>query len=131
MPAGCPCGSSSSDPVPGDASNSPPGYCRASSTTADPKDESDWFTITHPFHPLRGTRYELLERRKTWSADRVFYFDGNGTQRSFATNLTDVLPPDAFLEASAGRAPFRLADLLELRERLDRHSAKKVGVDHV
>ena len=80
---------------------------------------------------MRGTRYELLERRKTWSADRVFYFDGNGTQRSFATNLTDVLPPDAFLEASAGRAPFRLADLLELRERLDRQSAKKVGIDHV
>jgi hypothetical protein len=45
--------------------------------------------------------------------------------------LTDVVPPDAFLEASAGRAPFRLADLLELRERLDRHSAKKVGIDHV
>ena len=60
----------------------------------------------------------------------MFYFDGNGTQCSFATNLTDV-PPDAFLEASAGRAPFRLADLLELRERLDRQSAKKVGIDHV
>jgi len=44
-------------------------------------------------------------------------------------NVTDVLPPDAFLEASAGRAPFRLADLLELRERLDRHSAKKAGID--
>jgi hypothetical protein len=27
MAAGCPCGSSSSDPVPGEASNSPPGYC--------------------------------------------------------------------------------------------------------
>jgi hypothetical protein len=80
---------------------------------------------------LRGTRYELLERRKTWSMDRVFYFDCSGTQRSFATNLTDVLPPDAFLEASAGRAPFRLADLLELRERLDRHSAKNGGQIHV
>jgi len=32
-----------------------------------------------------------------------------------------------FLEASAGRAPFRLADLLELRERLDHHSNKKAG----
>jgi hypothetical protein len=79
---------------------------------------------------LRGTRYELLERRKTWSTDRVFYFDSDGTQRSFATNLTDVLPPDAFLEASAGRAPFRLADLLELRERLDRHSGKNGGINH-
>ena len=84
-----------------------------------------------PFHPFRGTRYELLERRHTWSSDRVFYFDSNGTQRSFATNLTDVLPPDAFVEASAGRAAFRVADLLELRERLDRHLAKREGVDHV
>jgi hypothetical protein len=100
------------------------GCCTTSSTTAYPTDESDWFTITHPFHPLRGKRYELLERRKTWNADRVFYFDCNGTQRSFATNLTDVLPPDAFVEASASRASFRLADLLELRERLDRHLAK-------
>jgi len=108
-----------------------PGCCTTSSTTADPKDESDWFTITHPFHPLRGTRYELLERRKTWSADRVFYFDCNGTQRSFAAILTDVLPPDAFVEASAGRAYFRLADLLELRERLDRHLTKSEGGDHV
>ncbi len=106
------------------------GCYRASSTTADPKDASGWFTIIHPFHPLRGTRYELLERRKTWSTDRVFYFDSEGTQRSFATNLTDVVPPDAFLEASAGRAPFRLADLLELRERLDLQSAKKVGINH-
>jgi hypothetical protein len=63
--------------------------------------------------------------------DRVFYFDGNGTQRSFPTSLTDVLPPDAFIEASAGRAPFRLSDLLELRERLDRHAAKKAGANHV
>ncbi len=61
----------------------------------------------------------------------MFYFDGNGTQRSFATNLTDVLPPDAFVEASAGRASFRLADLLELRERLDRHLAKRECADHV
>jgi hypothetical protein len=44
--------------------------------------------------------------------------------------LTDVVPPDAFLEASAGRAPFRLADLLELRERLDLQSAKKAGINH-
>ena len=106
-----------------------PPCCRASSTTADPKDESGWFTVIHPFHPLRGTHYELLERRKTWSSDRVFYFDCDGTQRSFATNLTDVEPPDAFVEASGGRAPFRLTDLLQLRERLDRHSAKNEGAN--
>ena len=61
----------------------------------------------------------------------MFYFDCNGTQRSFATNLTDVLPADPFVEASAGRAAFRLVDLLELRERLDRHLTRHEGVDHV
>jgi len=39
--------------------------------------------------------------------------------------------PDAFVEASAGRASFRLADLLELQERLDRHLTKSEGADHV
>ena len=31
----------------------------------------------------------------------------------FATNLTDVLPPDPFVTASQGRAMLRVADLLE------------------
>lgn len=61
----------------------------------------------------------------------MFYFDHSGTQRSFATNLTDVLPLDAFVVASAGRAMFRVADLLELRELLDRLLAKREEVDHV
>jgi hypothetical protein len=102
-----------------------------SSTTSYPADESGWFTITHPFHPLHGTRYQLLERRFTWSCDRVFYFDHTGTQRSFATNLTNVLPPDAFVAASAGRSAFRVEDLLALREELDRHLSTAEGTDHV
>ena len=70
-------------------------------------------------------RYELVERRTSWSFDRVFYFDHCGTQRSFATNLTDVLPPDPFVTASGGRAMFRVADLLELRALLDRLVKRK------
>jgi len=61
----------------------------------------------------------------------VVYFDHSGTQRSFATNLTDVLPLDAFVVASAGRAMFRVADLLELRELLDSILAKYKEVGHV
>jgi hypothetical protein len=67
----------------------------------------------------------------TWKADQVFYFDLGGIQRCFATNLTDFLPIDAFVEASAGRAAFRVADLLELREQLDRLLQKAGEVDHV
>jgi hypothetical protein len=63
--------------------------------------------------------------------DRVFYFDHSGTQRSLATKLTDVLPLDAFVATSAGRAMFCVADLLELRERLDGLLAKSEGTRHV
>jgi hypothetical protein len=59
----------------------------------------------------------------------VFYFDQHGTQRSFATNLTDVLPLDTFVVASAARATFRVAG--ELRELLDRLLAKRAVVRHV
>ena len=75
-------------------------------------------------------RYELVERRTSWSFDRVFYFDHRGTQRSFATNLTDVLPPDPFVATSQGRAMFRVADLLELRALLDRLAKREEG-NHV
>ena len=67
----------------------------------------------------------------SWRSDRVVYFDHSGTQCSFATNLTDVLPLDAFVVASAGRAMFRVADLLELRKLLDRLLAERKEVGHV
>jgi hypothetical protein len=45
--------------------------------------------------------------------------------------LTNVLPPDAFIAASAGRSAFRVEDLLALREELDRHLSRAEGTDHV
>ena len=41
------------------------------------------------------------------------------------TNVTDVVPTDAFDQISAGRSAFRVDDLLELRHLLDRR--KQVG----
>jgi hypothetical protein len=45
--------------------------------------------------------------------------------------LTNLLPPDAFIAASAGRSAFRVEDLLALREELDRHLSTAEGTDHV
>ena len=73
------------------------------------------FRITHPFHPLRGTEYELVTRRLTWGEDRVFYYDPSGNLKSLMTNVTDVPSLDAFSCVSAGRSAFRVDDLLELR----------------
>ena len=61
----------------------------------------------------------LVTRRQNWGEDRVFYHDAEGNLLSLATNLTDLVPPDAFSRAAAGRSAFRIDHLLELRARLD------------
>lgn len=59
--------------------------------------------------------YELVTRKLTWGEDRVFYYDQSGALKSFQSNLTDLVPEDAFGRVSAGRSAFRADDLLELR----------------
>jgi Family of unknown function (DUF5372) len=90
-----------------------------SSTAAHADDGTTRFRISHPFHPRRGTEYVLVTRRFNWGEDRVFYHDAHGNLLSLATYLTDLVPPDAFALAAAGRSAFRIDDLLELRARLD------------
>jgi hypothetical protein len=55
-----------------------------------------------------------VTRKLTWGEDRVFYYDPNGKLKSLFTNVTDMVPPDAFGSVSAGRSAFRVDDLLEL-----------------
>jgi hypothetical protein len=88
------------------------------------------FHITHPFHPLHGTEYELVTRKLTWGEDRVFYYDTNGKLKSLFTNVTDLIPPDAFGCVSAGRSAFRVDDLLDLLRLFEgRNHAKKGETD--
>jgi hypothetical protein len=89
------------------------------------------FRITHPFHPLRGTEYELVTRKRTWGEDRVFYFDSKGKLKSLFASVTDVVATDAFDRISAGRSSFRVDDLLELRRLVDRLRATGKGAQDV
>ena len=76
------------------------------------------FRITHPFHPLCGSEFELVTRKLNWGEDRVFYYDPGGNLKSLLTSMTDVIAADAFQAVSAGRSAFRVDDLLELRRLL-------------
>ena len=44
-----------------------------------------------------------------------------GALKSFLSNVTDVVPEDAFTHVSAGRSAFRVDDLLELFHLIDRY----------
>jgi hypothetical protein len=63
----------------------------------------------------------LVTRRLNWGEDRVFYYDQTGALKSFLSNVTDVMPEDAFTLISAGRSAFRVDDLLDLLGLIDRY----------
>ena len=75
-----------------------------------------WCGSTHRFHPLSGRSFEFVKRCKTWQSDRVFFFDDSGELAHLPAEWTDVVPADPFVVVSAGRSPFRTADLLVLAE---------------
>ena len=68
----------------------------------------------HPFHPLYGESFELLSHRSSWGEDRVTFHDGEGRLRSLPASWTSVVGRDPFVALSAGRAFFRVEDLLAL-----------------
>ena len=75
------------------------------------------FSITHPFHPLCDQQFELIGLHHNWHEDRVrFRVDGDVRTESLPLSWTSLAPIDPFRERSAGRAWFRVDDLLCLVE---------------
>src|SRR5258707_15528444 len=83
----------------------------ASSTTPGPGDRYRRVRVTHPFHPLSGREYELVEHRNNWGEDRVCVRDADGELFSLLTCWTDAAPPEPFVVVAAGRCPFTTGDL--------------------
>ena len=72
--------------------------------------------VTHRFHPSSGQSFEFVKRLQTWQSDLVYFFDSAGELVSVPAAWTDLVAPDPFVVVSAGRSPFRTADLLGLAE---------------
>ncbi len=49
----------------------------------------------------------------------MFFFDGDGVQRSLPRGWTDWADPDPFVAVASGRSALRVVDLLELVELVD------------
>jgi len=70
--------------------------------------------VTHLFHPLFGQVLDVVAHRHNWGEDRVYFRDGQGLLTSLPARWTSVVPDDAFVAAAAGRARFRVQDLVDL-----------------
>lgn len=79
--------------------------------------------ITHPFHPQCGQEIEVVARRPQWGEDRAFHRLADGSISSVPACWTSLVPEDAIVALTRGRAPFRVADLIELTRLVSRLKA--------
>ena len=84
------------------------------STTSHQNFDNKTFRITHPFHPYRDIEFEIDSVRQLAAECRVFFFNAKGRRSSVPLHWTDIGPKDPFVAVSAGRALFRVEDLLGL-----------------
>ncbi len=71
--------------------------------------------MIHPFHPLHGREFRLVERRiRGTGGDRVYFYADHDRLESMPVGWTDLAAEEPFLAVSAGRAYFRVEDLLRL-----------------
>lgn len=70
--------------------------------------------MTHPFHPLRGREFDVVDVRRTWGEWRVYVSDETGRLLRLPMAWTDWAEPDPFQLASGGRSPLHVEDLGKL-----------------
>ena len=76
--------------------------------------------MTHPFHPEFGREYDAVEcRTRGLGGYRAYYYNDERQVVSIRFSWTSLAPEDPFVVASAGRAAFRIKDLLRLSALLD------------
>jgi len=63
---------------------------------------------------LYGQQFEILSCRHNWGEYRVTFYDTPDHVRALPAAWTSLVPPDPSVVLAAGRAAFRVADLLEL-----------------
>ena len=65
--------------------------------------------VTHPFHPLHGREFPLVEIASTKWADLVHYTADGATLRTIRRAFTSVAAVDPFARVAAGRSAFRVS----------------------
>lgn len=84
-----------------------------SPTAHDTGEASERFVVTHPFHPLSGRQFVLVQVFHGWHEDRVrFRVDEGDRVESLPLSWTSLALPNPFRQRSGGRAWFRVEDLL-------------------
>ena len=79
---------------------------RSARTTLDHSSHLGWAEIRHPFHPLRGQRFEVLKRRRISGVDTLILRELARGSFSVAVEWTDWADPSWY--DALGLSPHRL-----------------------
>src|SRR5450755_429697 len=79
---------------------------RSGRTAHDPSSHLGWAEIRHPFHPLRGQRFEVLKKRRIGGVDTLILREVQRGSFSVAREWTDWADPSLY--DSIGFPPRRL-----------------------
>ena len=95
------------------------GYRRSTRTALERNSPLGWVEIHHPFHPLRGQRFEVLKERRSGGIDTLLLRELDRGTFSIAREWTDWADPSPY--GSLGLLPRRLDpdSLLELAALLE------------
>ena len=85
-------------------------------TALPPKRHLGWATVTHPFHPLLGKRFEVLKVRKVRGKEILSLFDEHNGSITLPREWTDQAPPSPYLGLVAHAPVLDVGCLIELRE---------------
>jgi hypothetical protein len=70
-----------------------------------------------------GKVFALVDRRRTWGEDRVYYHDAAGKLCRMSAQWTSAAEADLFVLTSAGRSCLRVSDLLQLVDVIEQNRA--------
>lgn len=82
--------------------------------------------ITHPFHPCRGEQFVCVGERITRAGKRLLLRFSETAVHLIPPQWTDRVVPDMETALGKGRALFRVSDLIELADLVERLATKRV-----
>jgi hypothetical protein len=78
-----------------------------------------WAEIRHPFHPLRGQRFEVLKARRIAGIDTLLLRELDRGSFSIAREWTDWADPSPYYSLGLGPRRLDAASLFELAALLE------------
>jgi hypothetical protein len=75
-----------------------------------------WATITHPFHPLRSQRFEVLKTRRVAGTDTLILRHPDRGSYTVAREWTDWGLPEASIGPSESTRKFAVEPLVQLAD---------------